>query len=266
MKLSIIIVNWNTKDLLRDCIKSIISSKPKISYEIIIVDNGSTDGSIEMIEKMKNILLLKNNRNLGFAKANNQGMKKAKGDYIFLLNSDTKIKEDAIDEMYEFAESTLDAGVVGARLLNADGSIQPSCFHFPTILNVIKQYWFGAKGLTDKYFPKGNKPSLVDIVVGAAFLITPRARKNVGLLDEGYFFFFEDFDYCRRVNRSGLKTYYLPTAEIVHYHGSTVRKIVDNNNAWRNLIPGSKRYHGLIGHYIYNFILWSAQKVSNLLS
>lgn len=281
--LSIIIVNWNTKELITACIESILATTKEVDYEIIIVDNGSTDGSVEAVAKIKsklavskktglsitskacNLTIIKNTENLGFAKANNEGMRKAKGEYILLLNSDTKVKRGAIDRLYKFAKSKEDAGVVSARLLNHDGSVQPSCFRFPTLVNAISEFWLGRKGLFSKYAPYGTEPEKVDIVVGAAFLITPKARKEVGLLNENYFFFYEDFDYCRRVYAKSLKVYYLPEAEIYHYLGSSVRKIAGKDDAWKKLVPGSKEYHGLLKHSLITFVLWTAQKWQKLL-
>lgn len=270
LEVSIIIVNWNTKDLVVDCINSILDSTPRVSYEIIAVDNGSEDGSIGYLKTQNSKLkvtsqklkLILNKRNLGFARAVNQGIKVAKGDYVLLLNSDTIVKKGTLDQLYEFAKNTRDAGVVGARLLNPDGSIQASCFHFPSIVNAIRQYWLGEEGLFEKYAPKGSISKEVDVVVGAAFLITPLARARLGELDERYFFFYEDFDYCRRVKDSGLKVYYLPSAEVVHKHGSTIRKITqeEDSDIWRRLIPGSKIYNGSLKHYLLFLILWSGQK------
>src|SRR3989344_4262041 len=139
--LSIVIVNWNTKELVLDCINSIIESKTKVKYEIIVVDNGSTEGSVEALRKIKEIKLIENKENLGFAKAVNQGIKKSKGKYILLLNSDTLVRKGSIDKLIEFAKRTSDAGVVGSRLLNPDRRIQPSCINFPTIGNATKQSW-----------------------------------------------------------------------------------------------------------------------------
>ncbi len=264
MGISIIIVNWNTKELLIECINSIVRSHPVTNYEIIVVDNGSADGSQKTVEKLKaqisNLKLVENKENLGFARANNQGIRKAKGKYILLLNSDTIVKKGAIDSLVEFASDKKDAGVVGSRLLNKDGSIQASVFRFPTLKRAVAQYWFGKRGLLDKYYPSGNKPCEVEALVGASFLITPEAIKRVGLLDERYFMYFEDLDYCRRARRASLKVYYLPQAEVVHLHGASGKKLSSNRDNWRRLVPSSKIYHGFLKHYVFNFVLWSGQK------
>jgi len=265
MDISIVIVNYKTKELVVDCVKSIFSEGSDLSLEVIIVDNNSDDGSIEEFKKLQKknakIKLIANDNNAGYAKANNQGIKIAKGNYILLLNSDTLVKKGSLGIMVAFAEKTADAGVVGVRLLNADGSLQPSCFHFPTVKNAILEYFFGQKGLFDKYAPKGNKPVVVDAVVGASFLITPEAINQVGLLDERYWAYFEDIDYCRQVGKKGLKVYYLPKVEIIHYHGASFKKATpDETTRWKRLIPSSKIYHGLVGHYLINSIIWLGQK------
>lgn len=270
VNITIIIVSYNTKILTLQCIKSIITSVKQLKYEIIIVDNGSTDGSAIAIRKFQipnskfQIKLIENEENLGFARANNQGIKVAKGSYILLLNSDTKVKEESLEELVNFAKRTPDAGVVGPRLLNADGSVQPSVFRFPTIGRAVSQYWLGKQEQLDKYYPEGDQPIGVDSIVGASFLITPVALEKVGGLDERYFMFYEDLDYCRKVRARGLKVYYLPSSEIVHYHGASGKKIKDGANQWRRLIPSSKIYHGSLKHYLLNFIIWTGQKFVKL--
>lgn len=264
MKLSIIIVSFNTKKLTEDAINSILSEGSEISKEILVVDNNSEDDSAGMLKEysseLKDFRIILNNGNLGFAKANNQAIKISKGEYILLLNPDTIVKRGDLGKLVEFAEKTSDAGVVGPRLLNADGSLQKSCYHFPTIWRAIKEYWFGQRGHFGQFAPKSKNPITVDALVGAAFLITPKALKKVGILDERYTFYFEDIDYCRRVAKSGLKVYYFPGAEIVHLVGASGKKLADPKNQWRRLIPSSKVYHGILGHYILTAVIWLGQK------
>lgn len=255
------IVNFNTAKLTLDCISSIKNNPPKTSFEIIVIDNGSSE-KLEVAGK--NITLIKNDTNKGFAKANNQGIEIAKGEYILLLNSDTKVKAGSIDKLLEFAKNNPDSGVVAPRLLNSDGSIQDSVFKLPTLARAIKQYWLGEKGILDKYAPQDIE--IVEEAVMAAYLITPQCLKKVGKLDEKYFFYFEDFDYARRIMDAGLKIYYLPTAEVIHYHGVSGKNITDVANQWRRLIPSSKIYHGIIVHYLIFFVMWSSQKWKKLLN
>jgi GT2 family glycosyltransferase len=269
--LSVVIVNLNTKDLTVDCIRSIQKETDGMQYEVILVDNGSDDGSVESFQNIEKesywkdrFTLVLNTENTGYAKANNQGIRKAKGKYILLLNNDTIVHKNSLQNLIKFADRTPDAGVIGSKLLNIDGSLQKSCFHFPTITNAIKEYWFGQKGLFEKFAPVGKEFTTVDSVVGATFLITPKSLKKVGLLDERYFAYFEDIDYCRRVWNKGLKVYYLPGSLITHYHGATFQKLANEEQRWKKLIPSSKIYHGYFKHYLINSILWLGQKWQKL--
>lgn len=271
--LSIVIVNLNTKDLTVGCIRSIQKEAKDLSFEVLLTDNGSNDGSVEAFQKIKNeaywknkFTLILNDSNTGYAKANNQGIKAAKGKYVLLLNNDTVVHKDALQSLVEFAEKTPDAGVVGSKLLNIDGTLQMSCFNFPTIKNALLEYFFGKKGLFDKFAPRENVPVTVDSVVGAAFLMTPKALDKVGALDERYFAYFEDIDYCRQSWKNGLKVYYLPESVITHYHGATFKKLANEAERWKKLIPSSKIYHGLVNHYVINAIIWSGQKWQKLLN
>lgn len=272
IELSVVIVNLNTKDLTIGCIRSLQKEAKDLSFEVLLTDNGSNDGSVEAFEAIKKekywkdkFTLILNDSNTGYAKANNQGIARAKGKYILLLNNDTVVQKDALQSLLKFASLNADAGVVGSRLLNIDGTLQMSCYHFPTITNAIKEYWLGKKGLFEKFAPKGKEPVTVDSVVGAAFLITPKAREKVGILDERYFAYFEDIDYCRQTWKKGLKVYYLPSSVITHYHGATFKKLANESERWKKLIPSSKIYHGLIKHYFINAILWLGQKKNKLL-
>lgn len=256
MKLSIIIANYNTAKLTIDCINSIFENRPKCSFEVIVVDDASPDGSgkklIELQKKYKRLKVLLNLKNLGYVRSNNRGLLKSKGEYKLLLNSDTVVNKSSIDELIEFAEKNNDAGVVGSRLLNKDGSIQDSCYNFPTVWNAI-----GYK----KFAPLTDEPVVVDIVVGASFLITPKAYKLVGRLSEKYKSYFEDFDYCREVNRKGLKVYYNPKSTVTHFHGESFKQLYGNDSGWKKLIPSSIAYHGQFKHYLIFLISWIYQKL-----
>jgi GT2 family glycosyltransferase len=271
--LSIVVVNLNTKDLTIGCIRSVKKEAKDLSFELLLTDNGSNDGSVEAFREIKKedywkdkFTLILNDSNTGYAKANNQGIRKAKGKYILLLNNDTVVHQNALQCLVSFADKSSDVGVVGSRLLNIDGTLQMSCYHFPTITNAIKEYWLGQKGLFEKFAPKGKNPITVDSVVGAAFLITPEAKKRVGILDERYFAYFEDIDYCRQTWKKGLKVYYLPDSVITHYHGATFKKLANEKERWKKLIPSSKVYHGTLKHYIINTVLWLGQKWQKIIS
>lgn len=261
MKLSIIIVNYNTKDITLSCLKSLEKYPLKKPFEVILVDNGSTDGSKEKFSKFKtkkyNFVYIYKNSNLGFSKGNNIGLRRSKGEYKLLLNSDTEVTKDALNKLVELAENNSEVGIVGSRLLNTDKSLQASVFRLPSINRAFRQYILGRGNILDKYAPKSKKPSEVEVLVGAVFLITPDAYKKVGLLNEKYFMYFEDFDYCRAVRKAGLKIYYLPDSVVIHHHGAS-------KGDWRKLISSSKTYHGVIKHYIIFLITWLGQKKEKL--
>ncbi len=248
---SIIIVNFNTKKLVLECIASVKKNTKTIKYEIIVVDNGST----EQFPESKSYQLIANSTNSGFARANNQGIEVAKGKYVMLLNSDAVVKDDAIEKVYEFAEDHEDAGVVVPKLINTDKTDQASVFRFPTIGRAIKQYWLGEKGILNKYIPESET---VEAAVMAAFLITPVALKKVGKLDEKYFLYYEDIDYCLRVSKARLKVYYLAGVEVMHIHGAS-------GGMNKLLVESAKKYHGILGYYIFTFVLWSGQKLGRMM-
>ena len=282
-QLSIIIVNYNAGGLLMQCVESVRRTTEDFAdpkCEVVVIDNASDDESLTKIQntsffferaklKIKNYSskfeIIKNKKNLGFARAVNQGIRKRQGEYVLLLNPDTIVSDGAIKGMLEFAREMEDAGVVGARLLNPDGSVQPSVFHLPSIFSAMAEFWFGVKDAHSKYVPVGDGSISVDALVGAAFLITPRAIARVGMLDEEYFMYFEDLDYCRKVKSAGLRVYYLPQFEVVHYHGVSGRTLAPVKEQWKRLIPSSIKYHGFVRHYIIHFVLWTGQKLRKIL-
>lgn len=258
MDLSIIIVSFNTQALLRECLRSLMNYKTNLKREIIVVDNASEDGSVAMVKKnFSQVKLIENKENLGFAKANNQGIKKARGKNIFLLNSDTELRLSSLEKLIQFQKNPK-VGIVGARLINRDGSVQASVYHFPTLGRAIKEYWLGQKDVYEKYAPRVKKAVEVEAVTGAAMFFPRKTIEKVGFLDEKYFMYFEDLDYCQRVRRAGLKIYYLPEAMVLHHHGRSAVKV--GSKAYRYLIQSSKIYHGLIKYYLLFLILWIGQK------
>lgn len=257
MDLSIVIPSFNTRKLLKECLQSIEKNEEDLKLEIIVVDNGSNDGSSEMVENdFSRVKLIKNETNLGFAKGVNQGIKKAKGSHVLVLNSDIVVKPKSLKQLWQFAKKTPSAGVVGGRLLNPDGSVQGSCYFLPTIWRTFQAYWLGKKKYREKFAPKGNRPEEVEAVIGAAFLITPRAIQKVGLFDEKYFIYFEDLDYCRRARKLGFKVYYLPQTEFIHYHGASGKEMPTQ----RWLQASSRKYHGWLRHYLIQLIIKAGRK------
>lgn len=257
MELSVIIVSFNTRELLKKCLASIKNA------EIIVVDNASTDGSVEMVKReFPQVKLIENRENLGFAKANNQALGLAHGEYRLLLNSDTQVKPQALEHLVAFAKKHPEVGIIGARLLNLDGSVQSSVYHFPSIKGAIDEYWLGKKGSYEKYALTGLDPVSVEAVTGAAMLIPKSTIEKIGLLNEQYFMYFEDLDYCRRVKRANLKVYYLPDAEVIHYHGASGK---GSPLTYRYLVKSSKIYNGIPKFWAISFIIRSGQKWQRIL-
>ncbi|MDP2860695.1 MAG: glycosyltransferase family 2 protein, partial [bacterium] len=156
-----------------------------------------------------------------------------------------------------FAKNHPDTGIIGSRLLNPDGTVQPSVYHFPTIRRAIKEYFFGKKGSYEKYAPNSEKPLEVEALVGATMLIPKTVFEKVGLLDERYFMYFEDFDFCRRVKSAGLKIYYLPESRIFHHHGASGKKLGGKTSEF--LVKSSKIYNGRLKYYLFTLIIRLSQ-------
>lgn len=222
INLSIVLVTFNSQNTINNCVNS-IGLKSQITDGIIIVDNASKDKTIEILKRRfpGRIKLIKYRKNLGFAKAANQGAKIAKGEYLLFLNPDTVVKSNCIESMLEFAKNKKDAAIVGCKVLNPDGSLQPSSGRFPTISNII----FDRMPIINKiiqteqirlkdYYKKVQKP---DWVTGAFFLAKREVFEKLGGFDERYFLYVEDVDFCYRVKKAGYKIYYNPNAEIIHY-------------------------------------------------
>lgn len=233
-ELSIIIVSHNTKELLKNCINSVIRNTQNIEYEIIVVDNASSDGSIEMLKKeFPRVSIITNRENLGFAKANNKGIKVAKGENILLLNSDTLILGNCLQKILKFAKSTSDAGVIGCKVLNADKTLQYSCYRAPNFLTELLFFTKGIiKGFWDpftlyKYMKYWDHNSIrkVDCVSGAFLFVKRQVLEKIGMLDENFFMYYEDAEFCRRVRKkTDFKVYYYPEAEITHLKGMSIDK------------------------------------------
>ena len=226
MDLSIVIVNWNTKKLLLDCLTSIFETVNNISTEIWLVDNASVDGSVEAVEEMyPSVNIIQNSKNMGFAVANNQAFSKMRGRYALLLNTDTVLTEGAVEEIYRFMESHPNVGMACGQLLNSDGSRQNSFANFPCPASLV----FG-ESLLQSLFPKKypgkrrvhSKPMEVDSCIGACLMVRAQAMETVGRLDESFFFFLEETDWAFRMKQAGWKVCIVPSARIFHLQGQSV--------------------------------------------
>ena len=226
MDLSIVIVNWNTKKLLLDCLASIFETVSNISTEIWLIDNASVDGSVEAVEQVyPNVNIIQNSKNLGFAAANNQAFSKMRGRYALLLNTDTVLVKGAVAEIYRFMENHPDVGMACGQLLNSDGSRQNSFANFPGLASLVL-----GESLLQFIFPRKypgkrkaiSRPMEVDSCIGACLMVRAKAMETVGWLDENFFFFLEETDWACRMKKAGWKVCIVPSARIFHLQGQSV--------------------------------------------
>jgi len=233
MKISVIIVSYNVKEFLQQSILSLKNSLNDLEHEIIVVDNNSVDGTNEIIRyKFPDIILIENDNNRGFAAACNQGLAASKGEYLLLLNPDTMIQEDTIQTMINFFESVPDAGAAGCKILNADGTLQLACRRsFPSPLVALpkllglsrlfpKVKMFGKYNLT---YVDPDELLEVDAISGSFLMFRRDVYEKIEGLDETFFMYGEDLDYCYRIKEAGWKIYYVPDTKIIHYKGESAK-------------------------------------------
>lgn len=246
--LSVCIVSWNRSDLLEQCLNSIYTSRQRIPFEVIVVDNGSSDGSPDLVgRKYPQTILIRNTDNRGFARANNQALKVSKGRYCFLLNNDTRVPDDTFQKMVEFMERYPDAGIATCRIYNpvtrksetgagADIRLTPSAIFwndlisltglhkvFPQSVWIQNHIWAGRDS---------SSPRRVSHISGAGMIVRKSALEDVGLLDERFFMYLEETDWCYRFRDAGWNVYYTPEAEIVHVGEGSSRLRGDRNRIY----------------------------------
>ncbi|MFA6254554.1 MAG: glycosyltransferase family 2 protein [Patescibacteria group bacterium] len=239
--LSIIIVSWNVKKLLKECLLSIFKHQGKLEFEIIVADNASNDGTVEMIKKeFTQVKLIPNSNNLGFATANNQGILKSQGQFILALNPDTKIIKDALQKMVDFMKRNPQIGIAGCKHLNPDWTLQPSVRRFPNFFALFFIFTKIAKIIPNippvyNYLAKDFDYKIaqpVDQVAGSFFMIRRQLIDEIGMFDENFFTWFEEVDLCKRAKSAGWQVWYNPETEIIHYGGQSFKKEVP----WKNQI------------------------------
>jgi len=233
MKLSIVIICWNDWKVIENCLRSIFENTNKIDFEVIVSDNGSTDGSIERIRtQFPLVRLIENGANLGFSKANNVGIRAATGDYVLILNPDTIIHPGALDRWIEFADQHPEAGGFGCKVLNPDGTYQGTARPFPTVRRALIAAFglrplglLGRAFLSDKYVGwNGDQERDIDWQSGCCVLVRGDLLKSIDGFDEQFFFHYEEVDLCYRVWQSGHSIRYTPTVTITHLGGQSVRR------------------------------------------
>jgi N-acetylglucosaminyl-diphospho-decaprenol L-rhamnosyltransferase len=259
VELSVVIVNWNVCDLLRRCLFSLstgdIGFSSAFNREIIVVDCASSDGSVDMVRhEFPCVRVIASHENLGYARGNNVGMTKARGRYALLLNPDTEVVDDALAKMVRYLDEHPTIGVLGPALRYPDGCLQSSRRRFPTLAtaffeSTLLHQWFPNNRVARHYHladRAGDGPQSVDWLVGAALMIRREAWQAVGPLDEGFFMYFEELDWCRRCRTAGWDIHYLPAAQIIHHEGRSSEQVVTERTIrfQRSKIRYYRKYYG----------------------
>lgn len=232
--LTIVVVSWNVRELLRACLASIDRGRGALALQVVVVDSASTDGSAEMAAaEFPWVELIASAENVGFAAGNNLGLERARGRHVLLLNPDTEVAGDALTTLVDYLDGHPDVGVVGPQLLNADGSVQSSRRRFPTLATgFFESTWLegiAPRRVLARYYVldrPDDEPSDVDWVVGAALMVRREVVQRVGPLDTGYFMYSEELDWCRRIRDAGWRAVYLPAAQVVHHYGKSSEQAV----------------------------------------
>lgn len=265
---SIVIVSWNTRQLLRRCLETLEPNLTVANCEILVVDNNSSDGSAEMVQvRFPQCYLIRNERNLGFAAANNRAMRQARGRTVLLLNPDTEMRPDSLAVLLRFLDERDDAAGAGARLVGRDGSLQVSFHPAPSL---FLEFW--RMFHLDRVLPLGIYPvekwglgqaRRVDVLQGACLLLRRQALDQVGLMDEEYFMYSEEMDLCERLRRAGWNLYWVPEAEVVHLGGQSSKQAPAEMfiHLYRSKILYFRKHHGSWLARFYKFVLAAAAAV-----
>jgi N-acetylglucosaminyl-diphospho-decaprenol L-rhamnosyltransferase len=276
LDLSIIVVNWNTLELLAKCLSSVwdeIRTLHPLRVETLVVDNASTDGSAQMVrERFPWVMLIENQDNVGFARANNQAILQSTGRYVLLLNPDTEVRPGALEALVRFMETHPQAGGAGARLLNPDGTLQVSCYPAPTLwrelwrmfhLDALRPY--GVYHMQDWDV---NRHRQVDVVQGACLILRQETLDQVGLLDDEYFIYSEEVDLCHRLQQVGWELYWVPQAQVVHYGGQSTQQVAAEMflRLYQGKILFFRKHYGWLTTQVYKFILLVATLTRLLIS
>lgn len=228
---SVIVVNYNTGHLLARMFAALDAAKGDLNLEIIVVDNASTDNSIEILEtQYSNVTLIKSSTNVGFGRANNQAVSRVHGRYVLLLNTDAFVATDTLEKTIGFMESHPRCGVLGVKLVGEDGALQPSCRYFPTPSNVFLQRtglsrFFPHTRLVDDMDWDHNSVRACDWVPGCYYLVRSEIVNRLGLFDPRFFLYYEEVDHCRRVKQAGFDVVYYPDTEVVHIGGESAKTL-----------------------------------------
>jgi GT2 family glycosyltransferase len=255
---SVIIVCWNNKDYLEPCLESLYNGNLKSSFDIVVVDNGSTDGSQEMLrQKYPDIKIIQNDHNVGLSKASNQGIMATSGRYVLLFNNDTLVNGPSLDALVDFLDQTADAGAVGGRLLNPDGSFQAAGSNFPS----LQEEFLISTRLGALFWPSypdirpSDQIQVVDWIGSACLLVRREVFNRVGLLDEEYFIYGDEADLQYRIKRAGWKVYYLPNVTTIHYGGRSMDRWRRRKMVYRGKMLFFKKNYGALQSAVLRIML-----------
>lgn len=225
---SIVIVNWNTRDLLRACLRSVFNHVAPLEFEVFVVDNASTDGSVDMVRfEFPAVTLLQNGDNVGFARANNRALRKAGGRYLVLLNSDAEVLPGTVASCLGFMENAPDVAVTGVELRNPDGSIQVGYFKLAVSWSQVIETLLHPKAYYawwSENYQRNPAAREVDWVSGSFMVVRSEAVEKVGLLDERFFIFGEETEWCTRFRKAGWRVYYISDVYVIHHHHQSTKQ------------------------------------------
>ncbi len=266
---SIIVVSWNTRDLLADCLASIFMTVSGPTFDVYVVDNASTDGTVAMLRQgFPEVKLICNARNYGFAHANNQGISASRGRYVLLLNSDAMLAPGSLQTLINLGDAVPRAGILGARLVNPDGTFQASYTHFPGIWQEFLILSSLGRLLHGHYYPsqgphEDEGPCRVDYVEGACMLARRSAIQAAGALDEGYFMYAEDVDWCLAMKKHGWQVWYQPEATIIHSGGGSSRQRRPQREAdlYRSRVRFFRKHYGGVSAFLLKSLIYGATAV-----
>ncbi len=263
--LSIVVLSWNTKTLLGECLDAIDKGRGGLAVEVIVIENASVDGSGDLVAATYPwVRLERNSENVGYARGVNQGIRLAEGRYVCLLGSDTRVATDALPALVAFLVQHPDVGAVAPRLMNLDGSVQRACMRFPRLATVFiwdtfLQRWFpNAKELRRyQYLEWDHRGTRQVEQPPGTCLVVPRAViDQVGLMDEKLWLFFNDVDWALRITRAGFQLWYLDDVAVVHHLGGSTRRYSDFGAEWhRNRIAFYRKHWGFVGAFLTKCVL-----------
>ncbi len=269
--LSIVIVNWNAMAVLEACLESIKSATHGLTTETIVVDNASSDGSVQLIrDRYPWVSLVASSTNLGFARANNLGIHRCSGRNILLLNPDTICHPESLSKLVAFLDANPDVGAAGPLVLNPDGTLQPSCTRTPTLSRELWRLFhldrLKAYGVYDMRDWSRSMRREVDALLGACLMVRRTVLESTGGLDEDYFMYTEEVDLCYRIRRAGWGVYWVPSAAIVHLGGQSTRQAAPEMFLWlyRSKLLFFRKHYGRLSAALYKVVL-AASSLARLL-